>query len=127
MRAHPIEGMWSALEYGCHLRDVLEVQRDRIALTQVQETPSFVPMRRDERVVEDRYNEQYPKQVGGALAMLANALADLLDGLDDAGWARTGVYNYPTKQVRTVEWIARHTVHEERHHAADIDRLLAAQ
>ena len=44
--------------------------------------------------------------------------------LDAAGWERTGVYNYPTPQLRTVEWIGRHTVHELRHHTVDVERLL---
>ena len=27
LRAHPLEGTWSALEYACHYRDVLAAQR----------------------------------------------------------------------------------------------------
>ena len=42
------------------------------------------------------------------------------EALDDAGWARTGVYHWPTTEVRTVEWIGRHTVHEGTHHLRDI-------
>ena len=38
--------------------------------------------------------------------------------------ARTGVYHWPTTEVRTVDWIARHTVHESVHHFSDIERLL---
>ena len=40
--------------------------------------------------------------------------------------ARTGVYNWPTREERTVTWIARHTVHEMEHHRRDIDSVLAA-
>src|SRR4029079_16009569 len=50
--------VWSPLEYGCHVRDVLEVQRARVLLAQVEDEPEFVPMRRDERAVQLRYNEQ---------------------------------------------------------------------
>src|SRR3954470_1734396 len=30
LRAHPLEGTWSALEYACHMRDVLSVQHHRV-------------------------------------------------------------------------------------------------
>ena len=125
LRAHPIAGMWSALEYGCHMRDVLRIQRERMMLALREEQPTFTSMRRDERAVEERYNEQSPKQVAFDLATAAGGLADDLDRLDDAGWARTGVYSYPAPEVRTVEWIARHTIHEGVHHLMDIERLLS--
>jgi len=116
--------VWSPLEYGCHVRDVLEVQRARVLLAQVEDEPEFVPMRRDERAVELRYNEQDPVAVNDQIAAAADALARTLEDLDTAGWERTGLYNYPTPQLRTVEWIGRHTVHELRHHTLDVERLL---
>ena len=48
------------------------------------------------------------------------AFAAMLDGLDDAGWGRTGMYNYPEPALRTVEWIAIHTTHELLHHRGDL-------
>src|SRR4029453_16194620 len=53
-------------------------------------------------------------------------MRDLLDGLEDRGWARTGVYNFPETAVRDVDWIARHTLHEVTHHLMDVDRALGA-
>ncbi len=70
--------------------------------------------------VEDRYNEQDPTEVAAALVASADTLADLLDGLDASAWTRTGFYNYPERALRTVEWIAIHTVHELLHHRGDI-------
>jgi hypothetical protein len=75
--------------------------------------------------VRDRYNEQSLAAVTGALVERADELASELEGLDDEGWARTGIYNYPEPADRTVEWIARHTLHEVRHHQRDIDQGLA--
>ncbi len=119
-RHRPAPDVWSALEYACHVRDVLRVQRERIVQAQRQHEPAFAPMRRDERVVEDRYNEQDPAHVAAEITDAGNALAELLESLDGAGWSRTGVYNFPTPQLRTVEWIAIHTVHELLHHRVDI-------
>ena len=126
LRVRPRPDVWSPLEYACHVRDVLKVQKERIQLAIVEDQPAFAPMRREERVVEDRYNEQAPPEVANELADAAAALAQTLEALDDGAWQRTGVYNWPTTQVRTVEWIGRHTVHEARHHLWDIERLLAA-
>ncbi len=119
----PLPG-WSALEYGCHVRDVLLVQAGRIDLAQREDSPEFVPMGRDQRAVDDRYNDQDPSVVAGQLTGAADALAGLLASLDDAGWARTGVYSYPERELRDVDWIARHTLHELTHHLADVDRVL---
>ena len=105
------------------MRDVLQVQRDRIVQAQHEDEPHFAPMRRDERVVEKRYNEQEPDLVATELLAAADALAGTLETLDDAGWSRRGVYNYPEPQLRTVEWIAIHTVHELLHHRVDIGTL----
>lgn len=124
LRAHPVAGSWSGLEYGCHMRDVLRVQRERVALALTEDEPPFASMRREERVAEERYNEQSPDVVASELDEAAKALADTLDALDEAGWNRTGVYNWPESRPRTVDWIARHTIHEGEHHLMDIDRLL---
>ncbi len=120
VRRRPAPDVWSPLEYACHVRDVLRVQAGRIELALREIDPVFAPMGREERAVGDRYNEQSPAEVAGALVQSADALADLLDGLDDAGWSRTGVYNYPAPAPRTVEWIAIHTNHELLHHRGDL-------
>jgi S-DNA-T family DNA segregation ATPase FtsK/SpoIIIE len=126
LRAHPLSGVWSALEYACHVRDLLEVQRERVQLTLDEDRPAYAPMGREERVVDDRYNEQEPEAVAAELQRAADNLARDLDALDEDGWARTGIYNWPTKQERTLAWLGRHTVHELEHHLRDIDDVLAA-
>src|SRR5258708_33684443 len=68
LRAHTRSGSWSPLEDGCHVLDVLIVQRDRVLRAQAQQTPRFESMRRDERALEERYNEQDPAAVGAAVA-----------------------------------------------------------
>jgi hypothetical protein len=120
VRRRPGPGVWSPLEYACHVRDMLRVQRDRVLLAQREVEPEFVPMRRDERAVEERYNEQDPAVVAGEIREASAAFVELLRRLDGDAWARTGIYNYPDRQSRSVEWIATHTVHELFHHRVDI-------
>ncbi len=124
LRAHPLPNVWSALEYACHMRDVYSVQRERVLLALADEQPAFASMRRDERVAEERYNEQEPAQVAQEIRDAADTLAATLESLDDKGWNRTGIYSYPERRVRTVEWIGRHTVHEGEHHLRDVGRLV---
>jgi hypothetical protein len=115
--------VWSPLEYACHMRDVLLVQRERVLAARRTDTPSFAPMGRDERVVHDGYAEQDPaavaRQARDAAALFANVLTRL--GPD---WERTVAYNYPVRTERSLRWVAVHTVHEMRHHLLDVRRQL---
>ncbi|CAN5247002.1 DinB family protein [soil metagenome] len=126
VRAHPLAGTWSALEYACHLRDVLDVQRERLAVALAEDTPSFEPMGREERVVRDRYNEQDPAEVAGQVAVNGEALADTVEAMTEDQLARTAIYGYPQEQERTLAWVVRHTVHEGEHHLLDVGRVLRA-
>ncbi len=56
------------------------------------------------------------------LAAAATDLARAFGELDTAGLARTGVYTWPRREVRTLLWLGRHTVHEGEHHLLDLTR-----
>jgi len=43
VRVRPARDVWSPLEYLCHVRDVLRVQKERILLAQHEVDPVFVP------------------------------------------------------------------------------------
>jgi DNA segregation ATPase FtsK/SpoIIIE, S-DNA-T family len=112
--------VWSPLEYACHVRDVLLVQRDRLVVALVEDGPSFAPMYREQRVGITGYATETP---GGALAGLevaADLLARLLERLTPEQLARQCTYNYPEPRLVDVAWVAQHTVHEAEHHLADI-------
>ncbi|NES13167.1 MULTISPECIES: DinB family protein [Micromonospora] len=122
VRRRPAPGVWSPLEYTCHVRDVLRVQGERLALALRVEEPTFVPMGRDERALTERYNDQEPATVLAELGTAAQELAARFAGLGPAQLARTGVYPWPERQVRTLLWLGQHTVHEGEHHLLDIRR-----
>lgn len=126
LRAHPLDDTWSALEYACHVRDVLDIQRERIARARVEDDFTTTPMHREERVTRDRYNEQDPIAVTDAIAANAELLAADVETFTDADWARTMTYRYPEPATRSLEWVAQHTVHEGEHHLLDIGRVLRA-
>src|SRR3954468_10887231 len=111
---------WSALEYACHLRDVLLVQRERVLLTLRVDQPNVEPMGRDERVDHDGYNQQRPVDVARQLGDAALMFGGVLRRLDDRSWDRTLIYNYPEPSVRSLRWVAVHTLHEATHHLGDV-------
>lgn len=127
LRRRPGEGVWSALEYACHVRDVLFVQRDRLYLALVEHTPSFPRMYRDERAVLARYNDADPGVVAVEVGVAATLAAGAFAGLDGTQWTRRLVYNWPEPRVLDVRWLGAHTVHEGRHHLDDIDAVTAGR
>ncbi|WP_157746543.1 DinB family protein [Micromonospora inositola] len=122
LRRRPAEGVWSPLEYTCHVRDVLRVQGERLALALAVDEPEFTPMGRDERAVADAYNAQDPAVVLAELTAAGDHLAARFAVLGRAELARTGAYPWPQPQVRTLLWLGQHTVHEGEHHLLDIRR-----
>lgn len=122
LRSRRHHAVWSPLEYGCHVRDLLLVQRERVLLARRRQLPSFEPMGRVERVDHDGYAEQDPLEVAGQLDMAARMFARDVDRLGPADWERRVIYNYPEKTERTLRWVAVHTAHEVRHHLLDARR-----
>ena len=116
LRARPSEAVWSALEYAAHVRDVILNLRERILLALVEDHPVFAPIYREQRVSLARYNNEDPPAVGQALALGADLLGWVVEGLDERQLGRTGVY---AGDDRDVLWIARQALHEARHHFAD--------
>jgi hypothetical protein len=125
LRTRPEEGVWSALEYACHVRDVFLVQRDRLYTALVEDTPTFTPMYRDQRVTLARYNAQDPEEVVVQFATAACLIAQAFDALDSAQLQRRCIYNFPAPTERSLLWVGQHTIHEGEHHFRDIERGIA--
>ncbi|QHC26878.1 DinB family protein [Streptomyces sp. GS7] len=120
LRRRSAPQVWSALEYACHVRDVLLAQRERVLAARRRETPVAEPMGRDERVDHDGYDQQQPADVARQLQDAALLFANVLDRLSPADWGRTVVYTYPEREERSLSWLAVHTLHELRHHLLDM-------
>jgi hypothetical protein len=124
LQLRPSPHGWSPLEYACHVRDLLLVQRERVLAARRRDRPVAEPMGRDERVEHDGYNNQRPgdvaRQLTDATLLLSNALARL----SPADWERTVIYTYPERAERSLGWVAAYTLHELRHHLLDVRRQL---
>lgn len=128
LRRRPAPDVWSALEYACHVRDVLLVMRERFLLVlRSSSPPAFTPMGRDERVIHDRYAEQSPRDVSRQLVDAAAMLTFVLDGVVDEQWDLTCVYGYPEPAERSLAWVAQQVVHEAEHHMTDLLASLRAR
>ena len=121
----PDADTWSILEYGCHVRDVLLVQRERVLLALRVDEPRVVAMGRDERVEADGYNEQRPSDVARQIGDAALMFTELLARLDEEQWQRTMIYSYPSPASRSLAWVAVHTLHEAVHHLGDVQRQIS--
>jgi DinB family protein len=120
VRARPRPDVWSPLEYGCHLRDVLLVQRERVLAARRVNGADCGSMGREERVEHDGYIEQDRADVARQLADAATLFGNVLARLSAGDWDRTVTYHYPQTNERSLRWVAVHTAHEAQHHLQDI-------
>jgi hypothetical protein len=119
LRAHPAPEVWSPLEYGCHVRDVLTNFDGRIQRGLVEDHPTWGWWDHDAAVLEQRYNEQDPATVADELLARAEGLATTLDGIAGPQWERTGERR--DGEVFTLATKARFALHESVHHRHDAE------
>ncbi len=125
VRIRPEPEVWSAIEYACHVRDVLEVQRLRIAQCLAEDRPVYAPMDRTGRVKQEKYEHQDPMEVAAALMRFAREFGAAARVLTPPQLGKLGLYNYPVRAPRSLGWLIRHTAHEIQHHRHDIIKILA--
>ena len=117
-RTRPVPGKWSAVEYGCHVRDVFRRFDQRLELMLSQDDPLFPNWDQDETAIADRYAEQDPAEVAAALSEAGQAIASRFADVTGAQWQRTG--NRSDGASFTVESFARYFMHDPVHHLYDV-------
>jgi len=121
LRTRPEPDHWSALEYACHIRDVLGLYDGRIQRVIDEDKPSFGPMGRDQMAVDARYNEQDPSAVAEELDKAGAALAERLRAVPANAWHWVGMRE---GEEMSIDWMARNVKHEIDHHLLDVGRTL---
>jgi len=114
----PAPQVWSPLEYGCHVRDVCRVFRERLLLMLRSDDPEFDNWDQDATALESRYWESAPKKVSHELASAAGAMAEVLETVSGDEWQRTG--RRSNGSVFTVETLAWYFLHDDLHHLHDV-------
>lgn len=112
--------VWSALEYGAHVRDVYELFADRLKLMLSEDEPTFTDWDQNQAALDGNYVEQDPGRVSYALAVGAGKFADMLDHVAGDQWARVG--RRSDGDAFTVESIARYLLHDVSHHVWDVEQ-----
>lgn len=117
-RIRPAPGKWSAVEYGCHVRDVFRLYDQRLDLMLSQDDPLFPNWDQDATAVADRYAAQDPAEVAVALSEAGQAIASRFAGVTGDQWQRTG--RRSDGASFTVETFARYLIHDLVHHLYDV-------
>jgi DinB superfamily len=118
VRRRPAPGVWSALEYGCHVCDVLWLNDERLRLMLMLEAPRYPNWDQDATAVADRYAEQDPAVVAAGLREAADVIAERFEGLSSDQWQRAGSRSDGAQF--TVESFARYFIHDPIHHLYDV-------
>ena len=114
----PSEDRWSALEYGCHVRDVLFNLRDRLIFGAVDDEPVCHPMHGTPRVQLGLYSSDTPTVAAGDLDVAGELFARTWDTLDVELRQRRLVYSLLVGP-RALTWVAAQALHETEHHLDD--------
>jgi hypothetical protein len=123
-RTRPRDDRWSALEYGCHVRDVFRIGTYRLQRMLLEDNPHFDNWDQDETAIEERYDQQDPLHVADEILAAATVLADGYDTVEPDQWQRPGVRS--DGSLFTVESFGRYFLHDPMHHVVDVRRGLDA-
>lgn len=116
----PTDDQWSAVEYGCHVRDVFRLFEFRLGLMLNEDGPRFANWDQDITAIEARYDEQDPAEVASDLVAAGVLMADRLQDVADDQWRRTGFRS--DGAVFTVDTFAKYFLHDPVHHVDDVQR-----
>ncbi|GLP75937.1 methyltransferase type 12 [Mycobacterium antarcticum] len=114
----PEPGVWSVLEYGCHVRDVHRIFAHRVRLMLDEDAPRFPNWDQDETALTDDYPSQDPVTVSDDLREAAADVAATYDSVPTDAWSRRGLRSNGSEF--TVESIALYHLHDVVHHAWDV-------
>jgi hypothetical protein len=116
----PSPGVWSVLEYACHVRDVHRVFGDRVHQLLTDDGPRFANWDQDATAIEDGYATQDPAVVGPELLAAAAAVAEQYAAVPPDAWGRRGTRSDGSEF--TLASLGRYHLHDAVHHLHDIAR-----
>jgi hypothetical protein len=118
VRQRPNDDCRSALEYGCHVRDVFRLFHERLRLMLEAEARRFSNWDQDATAVEDRYSEQDPAVVAVELTAAAEKIASALGAVLPDEWLRSGARS--DGATFNMDSFARYFLHDPVHHVYDL-------
>lgn len=114
----PDPAVWSPLQYGCHVRDVLTIFGHRFACILAEDGVRFENWDQDAAALTGRYREQSPDAVVAAIATAADAVAVTLARAGPSDWQHSGLRS--NGSVFTLASLAQYFLHDLVHHLHDV-------
>ena len=114
----PRPDVWSPLEYGCHVRDVLRIFDVRLGLMIAENGPHFANWDQDATAIADDYASQDAQIVAAQLVEAAAVLAERFDAVTADDWGRRGFRS--DGSAFTVDSLGRYLMHDPVHHLWDV-------
>ena len=112
--------IWSALEYGAHVRDVYKLATERITKMIKKKAPTFTDWDQNAAAIDGDYANADVDKVRYDLAANAGKAADLLTKVRDKQWERTGMRS--DGAGFTIATFAVYIYHDVHHHLWDVEQ-----
>lgn len=117
-RVRPDDHTWSPLEYGCHVRDVFALFRERLRLMLAEDGARFADWDQDATALEKDYANADPAGVRAELAEQGSLARDAFAAVAQDAFGRRGVRSNGSEF--TVVTLARYFLHDVEHHLHDV-------
>ncbi len=114
----PAPVVWSPLEYGAHVRDVLALYDARLVLMLVEDNPTFENWDQDEAAIVGDYVALEPDQVAFEITGLAETLVGRIRALEESQLDRRGTRTDGAEF--TVRTFVQYLLHDVVHHLWDV-------
>ena len=114
----PAPGVWSPLEYACHVRDVHRVFGERVRMMLAVDDPLFESWDQDEEAVVGDYGRQDPATVAVELVERAAAVSRTYGSVEGPQWDRPG--RRSNGSAFTIHSLACYHLHDVEHHLHDV-------
>lgn len=121
VRERPEPGVWSPLEYACHVRDAFDVFEGRVRAVLAGggvDAVQFANWDQDATALEADYRSQAPALVSAELVAAGERVAAAFAGVPDPAWSWVGLRS--DGSAFTLESLARYFAHDPVHHLHDV-------
>jgi hypothetical protein len=123
LRVWPEPGVWSAIEYAAHSRDITALHVFGVQQALSLEEPAFPEIDSDlVDSVASSYGDADPDEVIADLTVQALRLAQIAGDAGTETWSRGLTIGYNRSDVRR---LLEHALHDSLHHVDDVKRGLA--
>jgi hypothetical protein len=123
LRVRPEPGVWSAIEYAAHSRDVTALHLFGVEQALSQDEPVFPPIGDD--LVESAaasLGDADPERVAAELGSQSSRLADLAGDAGSEAWSRGLTIGDSRSEIRR---LLEHALHDSLHHLKDVEAGLS--